>query len=98
MKALLQLVLPLKERMRGPGKQMRNGREDSGAAFQLVSALLAAVLALSHRIAPGPPIENFTVVVSGRFGYQCADRHGAGGSIQPPPCPFAQPSQPAVQG
>ena len=84
MKAFLQRVLPLQKRMSSLCKQMRGGRKDSRAALQLFRALLAAVLALSHRVTPGPPLRQCTIVAFGCFGDQHAHWQGAGGSARLP--------------
>jgi len=97
MKAILQILLPRAERMGRLRKQMRGGGEKAGAALQLLGAFLASALPERDRARLGPQSVKLAVVVCGRLGDQGADREDLG-LVQEPQGPFAQPTDPAMQG
>ena len=96
MEMFLQPVLPFTERMRGLGEAMSRRRENLRAACQLLGALLASVFPLGYKTGLGPQFGQFTVVVSGCLGDQCADRKRRA-LVQQPQGPFTKPSAPTVQ-
>ena len=97
MQPFLQPQLPRVKRMSSYREQKGRCGEHPRTAFQLLSALLAVVLAIGYRVALVPPLKESTVEVFCRLGNQRTDRQTSAGWIHSSQCSLAKTGQPAVQ-